>query len=267
MGRDYWTTWSNAPGGAEDLTISSEQAYEGNNSALCSGTNDGVLLFGDQTSGSYAVNFYIFIPSGKVGYYNILQSFTGGNYVWGSEVYFNPGGIAELTAGGTTGIATFNYNNDEWIYIENLIDLDNDVASLKANGTVVYTWQWSIGASGSGINQLAAMDIYAASTNGTPYFFLDNVQFTNGPTVGIGEIEDKPVETIIYPNPAADNLNIFAKSEILQIRMLNHFGQIVYDSEVTGTSFSLNISTLRNGLYFVEITTETGKLTQKLVVE
>jgi len=267
LGRDYWTTWSNAPGGAEDPLVSDEQAHEGSNSLLCSGTNDGVMLFGDKTEGSYALNFYIYIPSGKVGYYNILQSFAGSSSIWGSEVYFNPGGIAELNAGGVSGVATFNYNYDEWVYIENIFDLDNDAASLKANGTEVYTWQWSLGASGTGINQLSAMDIYAATNNGTPYFFMDDIQYTFGPTVGIGEIETKPETTTIYPNPATDVLNISANSDLRQVRILNHLGQMVYNSELTGISFALNTSNFQSGLYFVEITTLEGVTTQKIIIK
>lgn len=267
LGRDYWTTWSGLPGSAEDPLVSNEHAHGGSNALLCSGTNDGVMLFGDKTEGSYAVNFYIYVPAGKVGYYNILQSFTGGNYVWGSEVYFNPGGIAELNAGGVTGVATFNYNFDEWVYIENIFDLDNDAASLKVNGAEVYTWQWSIGASGTGINQLAAMDIYAATTNGTPYFFMDDIEYTYGPTVGIGEIEVKPQTTRIFPNPATDVLNISSENELTQVRIINHLGQTVFNSNITGNNFSLNTSGIQGGLYFVEITTFAGVTTQKLIIK
>jgi len=267
LGRDYWTTWSGLPGSAEDPLVSNEHAHGGSNALLCSGTNDGVMLFGDKTEGSYAVNFYMYIPADKVGYYNILQSYTGGNYIWGSEVYLNPGGIAELNAGGVTGLATFNFNFNEWVYIENIFDLDNDAASLKVNGAEVSTWQWSIGASGTGINQLAAMDIYAASTNGTPYFFMDDIEYTFGPTVGIGEIEVTPETTRIFPNPATDVLSISSNSNLRHVRMLNHLGQIVYNSDLSGTTFTLNTSNFPSGLYFVEITTLEGVTTQKLIIK
>jgi len=177
MGIDYWTTWSNTPGSAEDPVVSTEQAHEGANSVLCQGTNDFVMLFGDKTSGNYSVNFYIYIPSGKVGYYNILQKFAGGNSIWGSEVYFNPNGNALITANGSSGIASFTYTYNTWHFIENLIDLNADQATIKVNGVEIYTWQWSVGASGGGINQLGGMDIYAATTNGTPYFFVDDIEF------------------------------------------------------------------------------------------
>lgn len=222
LGRDYWTTWSNAPGGAEDLTVSAEHAHEGVNSALCSGTNDGVLLLGDKTSGKYSLNFYLYIPTGKVGYYNILQVFNGSNSTWGMEVYLNPGGIAELNAGGVSGIATFNYNYDEWVYIENIIDLNSDEAALKVNGTEVSSWQWSPGASGGGVNALGAMDIYAATTNGTPYFFIDDIQYVEflslpAPTNLVAAVNDNDI-TLTWDAPPSDEFigyNVYRDNEII----------------------------------------------------
>jgi len=40
MGRDYWTTWSAAPGGAEDPTVSDAQSVSGSNSIVIEGTNE-----------------------------------------------------------------------------------------------------------------------------------------------------------------------------------------------------------------------------------
>ncbi|HQO51001.1 MAG TPA: hypothetical protein PK939_11265, partial [Bacteroidales bacterium] len=41
-----WTTWSNAPGGAEDGVFSADQASSGTLSAMISGTNDNLLKLG-----------------------------------------------------------------------------------------------------------------------------------------------------------------------------------------------------------------------------
>jgi len=180
QGIDYWTCWSGdgGAGTAEDGTVTTEQAYMGNNSVLCDGTNDYVMLFGDKVAGKYSVDFYMYIPDGFVGYYNLLQAWNpgGASTTWGLEIYFNPGGIAEITAEGVTGVDIFNYSYDQWIHVENIINLNMDEATLIIDGNEEFTWEWSVGASGGGINQLAAMDIYAAATNGTPYFFMDEIQ-------------------------------------------------------------------------------------------
>jgi photosystem II stability/assembly factor-like uncharacterized protein len=196
-GLDYWTCWSGdgAAGGAEDGTVTSEQAFSGNNSVVCEGLNDFVMLFGDKTGGKYSVEFYMYVPTGFVGYYNILQAWVpgGSGAIWGLEVYYNPGGVAALTAENTNPLTTFNYPYDTWFKMENIIDLNNDEAMLMIDGVEIATWEWSVGASGGGLNQLAAMDIYAATTDGTPKFFMDDIQVIQlEPAVGPAEITVDP---------------------------------------------------------------------------
>lgn len=265
MGIECWTTWSNTPGSAEDPIVSSEQAHNGANSVLCSGTNDFVMLFGDKTTGKYSVNFNIYIPSGKVGYYNILQKFDGNNSVWGSEVYFNPNGTALITANGTAGIASFSYTYDSWHFIENLIDLNTDQATIKVNGTEIYTWQWSVGASGGGMNQLSAMDIYAATTNGTPYFFMDDIEYIDLTPTGVAAY---PIASglKISPNPASDRVNISTEDQMTGFGIMNLTGQLLLGHEISGTSCTIDISNLEKGIYLIEVVTKKGKLTQKLIV-
>jgi hypothetical protein len=183
QGIEYWTVWSGngGAGGAEDPMITTDQAASGANSVVCQGTNDFVMLFGNKESGKYAVSFDVFVPNGFVGYYNLLQVYGegGAGAVWGQEVYFNPNGTASISANGTAGYATFGYPYNTWIHIDNIIDLNADHASLMVEGAEVASWQWSLGASGSGVNKLAAMDIYAAATNGTPKCYFDNFTLEN----------------------------------------------------------------------------------------
>ncbi len=225
QGIDFWTCWSgnSGAGGAEDGTVTTEQAASGSNSVLCDGTNDFVMLFGDKTSGKYAVTFDMFVPTGYVGYYNILQAFGpgGAGAVWGLEIYFNPGGIAELTAENTTPLQTFNYAYDTWFHIENIIDLNADLATLKVEGVEIATWQWSVGASGSGINQLGAMDIYAATTNGTPKCFYDNFILENfeplSPPINLtASVNDNDV-TLQWEGPTDDLIgyNVYRDTEVI----------------------------------------------------
>lgn len=178
QGKDFWTCWSgdSGAGGNEDPTISNDQAAAGSNSVLCDGSTDFVLLFGDLFEGKHIVSFDVYVPSGKVGYYNLLQAFGpgGAGAIWGMEVYFNPGGVGDVAAADNPGYAAFSYAYDTWIHIENIIDLNADEATLIVGGVEVATWQWSIGAAGSGTNTLAAMDVYAATTNGSPKMYYDN---------------------------------------------------------------------------------------------
>lgn len=225
QGIDYWTCWSGdgGAGGAEDGTVTDEQAASGSNSVMCDGTNDFVMLFGDKTEGKYAVSFDMYVPTGFVGYYNLLQAWApgGSGAIWGLEIYFNPGGTAEVTAENATPFTTFSYPYDTWFHMDNIIDLNADEAMLMIDGTEVATWQWSVGASGGGINQLAAMDIYAASTNGTPKAYYDNITLENfagmaAPTNLTATVNDNDV-TLAWESPvdAFIGFNVYRDGEVI----------------------------------------------------
>jgi hypothetical protein len=76
----------------------------------------------------------------------------------------------------------------------------------------------------------------------------------------------------IYPNPTNGMLNInvrFAEAQDINIRVFNAVGQVV--SHVTengsmGGNYSVDLSGKTNGIYFVEIMTNNGKVTKKIVL-
>ncbi|MCB2219857.1 MAG: C10 family peptidase [Bacteroidetes bacterium] len=173
---DDWTTWSNAPCGAEDAYISSEVSYSGANSVMVSGTNDVVKVIENYTSGLYKISFYINVPSGFLGYFNTLQLFSGTNSSWGMQVFFNEDGTGSIDGGGE-GAASFNYTPDTWMYNEVIIDLNGDWAEYKLDGVSVHGWQWSIGAFGqNSLNQLGGVNFYAWAGKGkaSPTYYIDD---------------------------------------------------------------------------------------------
>ncbi|MCF8366589.1 MAG: hypothetical protein K9H16_12450, partial [Bacteroidales bacterium] len=180
QGKSYWTTWSNAPGTAEDPFVSSAQAYAGNNSVVIEGTNDAVLLLDNYTEGVFNVDFRIYIPSGKIGYFNMLQLFNGASSQWGMQAYFDVDG-AGLVDAGAAGAGVFTYTYDTWHNVSVDVDLDADWAEMFLNGTSIVAWQWSTGSFGTGtLNAFNAMNFYAWAENGTPGAFFDNIDITMG---------------------------------------------------------------------------------------
>ena len=174
-----WTTWSNAPCGTEDPFISDLYAYSGVNSAVIAQNNDLVKDFGDPyTSGKYSISFYGYIPTGSTGYFNTLQTFTGATQVWGLEVYFNAAGAGSINAGGT-GTATFTWTPDTWFQVEHIIDLDMDMSEIWIDGNMIYSYQWSLGATGTGVNSLEANDFFGATAN--DHFYIDDYTLATVP--------------------------------------------------------------------------------------
>jgi PKD repeat protein len=173
----YWTTWSNLPGGTEDAVIVSTPTHGGTKSVKIDGVNDLVLPLGDKTSGKYIISFYMYVPSGNYGYYNLLQLFNGASSEWGAEIFFSTSGAGYGNAGGSNSF-TFSYSYNTWFFMKNVIDLDNDLAQIYLNGTLLKQWQWSLGALGtSNLNQLGGLDMYAWNVNGTPLYYFDDLSY------------------------------------------------------------------------------------------
>lgn len=174
---EFWTTWSNAPGSTEDALILTEQANSPVQSVKVEGVSDLVLKLGNKTTGKYQVNFNYYVPTGFGAYYN-FQHFEAPGVEWAFELYFTQTGDGTMNAGGENA-ATFTYNHNEWLLIENIIDLEEDWAEVYINGELIHEWQYSLQAQGEpGTKQLGAVNFYAGAPTGeTPKYYFDDVQY------------------------------------------------------------------------------------------
>ncbi len=127
------------------------------------------------TSGSYKISFMVYIPSGKAGYFNTLQTFAGNSSDWGMEVYFDANGTGRCFGGSATP-QTFSWTAGQWNMVEHVVNLSTDQSQFYFNGTLVKQWQWTLGANGSGgPNTLHAVDLFGATANDQMY--VDNFKF------------------------------------------------------------------------------------------
>ncbi|AFH49196.1 Hypothetical protein IALB_1488 [Ignavibacterium album JCM 16511] len=137
------------------------------------------------TTGTYKISFMVYIPSGKAGYFNTLQTFAGANSDWGMEVYFDANGTGRCFGGSTTP-QTFSWTAGQWNMVEHVVNLTNDQSQFYFNGQLVKQWQWTLGASGTGgPNTLHAVDLFGATANDQMY--VDNFKF-----------EDITLEAVIF---------------------------------------------------------------------
>lgn len=173
---EWFTTWSNLPGSAEDAPFTTDQAFSGTNSFEVAGTTDLILKLGDKTAGFYEVTWMMYVPSGNVGYYN-FQHFETPGTEWAVDVFFYPDGSAGIQ---TNNIETpFSFPQDTWFEVQHMIDLDSDFAELYLDGNLIHSWVWSIQSNGNpGANQLGGVDFYALTDPGTPLYYVDDVFFT-----------------------------------------------------------------------------------------
>ena len=168
-----WTTWSNQPGGPEDGLITSEQAHSAPNSVKVDGSTDLIFPMGNLTTGRYELNFNAFVPFDKVGYFNV-QHFENPGQEFAIQCFLSTNGQGELDVIGKK--IYFGYNQNEWVNFGLIVDLDNDVAIFQVNQTEIFIWKWSLKLNGAqGINQLGCLDFYAATRDGVPLMYFDDV--------------------------------------------------------------------------------------------
>ena len=174
-GHDWWTTWSDNPGSAEDGVVAE---LDGTQCGHFTYNNDQILLLGDQTSYAYELSFDMYIPTGKDAYNNILHVFNGQGSQWATEVHYKTSSNGTMIeAGGTE--TNFDCPYDEWFNVKYYIDLDNDLATFYVDDEEIVTWQFSLQAGGdAGIRQLAAADFYPPTSAAVSDYYVDNIVFT-----------------------------------------------------------------------------------------
>ena len=181
-----WKTWGNVPCDAlQDPLISNAHSFSGTNSVVIRSSNDLVRLHGSLNRGICEVNFQIYLPTGKTGYFNSLNKFVLGapdaNQRWAFECYFKTGGNATLTAAGTA--KNFKYTYNTWHPIKLIVNLDVDSAQLWFDGNKIQQWQWTKGYGGAGGYplQFDATDFFGASA--TDEMYIDDLLVTYSPII------------------------------------------------------------------------------------
>lgn len=240
-----WTTWYNAPGTAEDGTITTEQAASAPNSLLVRGSVDQVFPFGNYTTGHYTVSFNMYIPnSGNGAYFNIQHVLLT---QWSFECYFYNNGNGYLEVGGST--INFTYPSNAWFPVIMDVDMDQDLTSLSINDVVVNSWpfHYTADATSGGVNQLAGIDLYAGAPSGSGTYYIDDFVVTELSAALIGEftVDDESLAFSMNPDGTAS-----------QTLTLNNPGTGGTDFAVIPTYTITNPNTTSTGVtdihYYVE---------------
>jgi len=169
-----WEMWGSGVLGG---LVSEEQAHNGTKSmkSYINGSTETDVIFNmnDLTTGRYRVEFYMYIPTGHTGYYNILQDFNGQNSKWGIQLTFNDGTV---TVDANQSQYTHSYTADSWTKIQHFVDLDNDWVDFYLNDELVISYRWSRGTNAGGVNKLDAIDFYSHTANNQAgLYYIDDL--------------------------------------------------------------------------------------------
>ncbi len=178
-----WTTWSNAPGTTEDVTITNNDAFSGTNSIylLASSSNGGpqdvVLPFGaEYNTGQFDFSAYFKVDANKGAYFNFQSNATIGQ-VWALDVQMVDNGDLVLSNGDGTFLTT-TYPTNTWFKLSLNIDLTTNNWELLIDNV-------SQGSFANTQNQIASIDIFPVNSsnggNGQAGFYIDDVVYNYVP--------------------------------------------------------------------------------------
>ena len=112
----------------------------------------------------------------------------------------------------------------------------------------------------SWVNNGVNFDVF--DCNGMPKALLG----TENPKPSYGELAE--AETfLLYPNPAANQVNIGGLSENSTVRIYNQMGQVVLTKMVLNSNDQLAIDQLSSGLYTIECTTLSGMVDRQQLIK
>ncbi|MCW5519255.1 T9SS type A sorting domain-containing protein [Aureitalea sp. L0-47] len=261
-----WSSWTNDGGASNDgFVVVDTQSNSGDQSivAVADEGRDPMLLLGNLTSGDYTLRWEFYIPTGKEGYFNIQGEVpavgTALSGVWNSgDIYFNEGGSNPGAVSDTNGdMSMLSFPHDEWFTCILYVDIDNLTyrLSMGGNSTADIAFQ------GSGDSTLGGINFYPGST-GLSEMYVDDAYFVQG-ALSTTDFEEAAVT--VYPNPVKDILNISTTTVVDSVVVYDVLGKVVLQAQPDAVSPSIDMSALSSGAYMVQVTTERGAKTVKVV--
>ena len=158
------------PGATSSPQITSSQSFSVSNSMQVRNnvTDDVVFQLGNKTSGSWVVEFMMYVPSNNVGYWNIQENESTLPNQWNADFY-----VGTTANGGATGLithdqstTTVSYPSGSWFSVEMNIDLDNSTLSTTIDGSVLLNTVLYPG------SQLGGINFYSVDVNNN--YFIDD---------------------------------------------------------------------------------------------
>jgi hypothetical protein len=270
---DHIVLWPAA--GVTDAQVTNEQAFSGTQSIVMreqpgNNTFDDILVnVGNKTSGTWSVTWMMYIPSGKVGFWNIQE-----NESVNPAPRWNGQFFAGLTSsGGSIGEITFDmdqnvfapYPDNEWFSVTHVIDLDNGTHTVDINGTLLldnFAYQgYGQGQQPSPSTQLGSINFYSIDTNNR--YYIDDFKLIEGNVLSTNDFETQTFS--VYPNPVGNQLNIKSNDAVSDVTIYNVLGSLVHRSAPNAVSPSIDMSSFKSGVYFVEVTINNSRKTVKIV--
>ena len=235
------------------------------------GTTDAVLNLGNKIFGTWILEFWMRVSSGKEAYFNLQGTVpvTTGESIVGN-IFFNEGlgspgqGSIDWGTADVSDDTIFNFPHDQWFRITMHFDINAGMGAatwtMWIDDLLVVPHVTALAdGNGNTPTSLGGVDFFSISADNE--YSLDDFQFTNW---FIGIEENQALSFAIYPNPTQDQLNILFEEEISEIKIYDLNGRLLTE----GVSDKIvDVSKLASGVYFLELISINGKNVQKFIKE
>ena len=97
--------------------------------------------------------------------------------------------------------------------------------------------------------------------------------YKSGPLTDIGFKENAFSELLIYPNPAANDVTIdfgplsYDELQNTEVKLYDIMGRIVMTKQANGNKMLLDVSSLSNGTYILEVSNGSSVTSKKLSLQ
>ena len=139
-------------------------------------------------------------------------------------------------------------------------DLQNECLAVEISGDLTWSILWE-GTQGNLNDWLNSQTIssYANHENELGYYFGEACDFST--------VEEYNKSFNIYPNPTTGLLNVFGNfNKETNVKVINNIGQVVLSFK-TLTNFTIDLSDLKKGLYFIKLKSDNESMTRSIIVK
>ncbi|MEZ4778981.1 MAG: T9SS type A sorting domain-containing protein [Flavobacteriaceae bacterium] len=267
----HWTDWC---GGTCSVISTDLYSHSTTKSGLIpnDGTTDAILDLGNKIFGSWSLSFWMYVPSGKEAFWSIKGCVPICAEDWHQYFFLNynlasPGeGTIENTSLGTVN---FSFPHDTWFSIAFCVDISNGIENAQwqlyiAGNNVIPEGTPYVSETGEIPTSLGGINFFSISNNNE--YFVDDFRYINaqeGCLLNISQY-NRPKITL-SPNPSESEVTISANTTLTQITIYDVFGKRVMYKPIFSNQFSVDVSSLMNGVYFITTQTENSLQTLKFI--
>ncbi|MGZ4084677.1 MAG: PKD domain-containing protein [Bacteroidia bacterium] len=102
------------------------------------------------------------------------------------------------------------------------------------------------------------------TTSSSNNYYVDSVMIRVDQNVGISQHLNDSKSLNIFPNPSREVINVMASDNILEVRIINSFGQSVYEQKMNSKSCELKLTS--PGVYLMEVKMPDTTIWRKIII-